>query len=84
MGEFVFLLFLGLMMAVTPDFVAGELMTAAAALQRFKQHLDGTARFLPEPGADLPPLSGRARIAMRCFGIAIAVLALAGLAGLGR
>jgi hypothetical protein len=84
MGEFVFLLFLGLMMAALPDFVAGELMTFAAALQRFKQHLDGTARFLPEPGAGWPRLSEHARIALRCFGIAIAALAFAGLAGLGR
>ena len=78
----VFLLFLGLAMAALPDFVAGELMTFAAGLQRFKQHLDGTARFLPEP--ELRPVSERARIALRCCGIAVAVLGIAGLAGLGR
>jgi hypothetical protein len=77
MGEFVFLLFLGLTMAALPDFVSGELMTFVAALQRFKQHLDGTARFLPEP--ELPPLSEHARIAMRCFGTAVAALAFAGM-----
>ena len=80
MGEFVFLLFLGLMMAALPDLVAGELMTAAGAIQKFKQHLDG----LREPDPELPPLSDRARIALRCFGMAIAALGIAGLCGLGR
>ena len=80
MGESVFLLFLGLVMAALPDLVARELMTAAGALQRFKQHLDGLAG--PDP--EVPPLSGRARIALRCFGIAITALAFAGLAGFSR
>jgi hypothetical protein len=86
MGEFVFLLFLGLMMAALPEFVAAELMTAAGALQRFKQYLNGRSagRFLLESGPELPRLSGGARFAMRCFGMAIAGLAFAGLAGLGR
>jgi hypothetical protein len=86
MGEFVFLLFLGLMMAALPDFVAGELMTVAGALQTFKQRLQGLSarRFLPEPDPELPPLSRGARLAMRCFGTAIAGLAFAGLCGLGR
>jgi hypothetical protein len=83
MGEFVFLLFLGLVMATLPDVFARELLAVAVAIQRFRQHMDGQ-QFFAEPDSDLQPVSDRALTVIRCCGVMLTALALAGLAGFAR
>jgi hypothetical protein len=76
----------GLWIAVNPESVLRGLGGLGPALERFAGMLRGLGmQYYPPPRAAEPqPDSRGARIAMRCFGIAIAALAFAGLAGLGR
>jgi hypothetical protein len=77
------LLIAGLWMAQFPESTLQRLRDLALGIQRFVDAL--LAPYVishrePDPLTD----SRGARIAMRCFGIAIAALAFAALAGLGR
>jgi hypothetical protein len=84
---FVVLLMAGLWIAVNPESVLRALGDLGPALDRFADMLRGLGApyFCPPRRQAQPqPDSRGARIAMRCFGIAIGALAFAGLAGLGR
>jgi hypothetical protein len=84
---FIAMLMVGLWITVNPESVLRALASLGPALERFTDMLRGLGApyFYPPRRAAEPPADSRgARIAMRCFGIAIAALAFAGLAGFGR
>ena len=76
----ILLLMAGLWMATDPAWTLRRLQKLALEMQRFSEALGFPAG---RRTALVPPSRGE-RVAMRCFGIAIAVLAFAGLAGFPR
>ena len=79
---FVVLLMAGLWMAVNPESVLRALGDLVPALDRFADMLRGLGPpyfYSPRHPAEPPPDSRGVWVAIRCFGIAIAALAFAGL-----
>jgi len=79
---FVVLLMAGLWMAVNPGSVLRALGDLGPAMERFADLLRGLGTphcYSPRHAAEPRPDSRGACVAMRCFGIAIAALAFAGL-----
>ncbi len=69
------LLMAGLWMATDPEWTLRRLRKLGLAMERFTEAFG----FVPGRRTELPPVSRGERIAMRCFGIAVTALAVAGL-----